>query len=1036
MKGKTILIVEDEFLIAIHEQDSLEGYGYDVVVASSGEEAIEIIEKTPDIDLILMDINLGSGMDGTEAAAQILKNHNLPIVFLSSHMEKEIVEKTEKITSYGYVVKSSTMTVLDASIKMAFKLFEANEKYRQELNERKRAEEALRESEEHYRQIVELLQETVVIHQHGNIVVIHPAGLKLLGASRADEILGKSITEFIPVGRREVALERIQHVLTAGKSPLYEQTLRRLDGVELNVEVRGTTFKYRGDVAVQLVVRDITARLRAEKALKESERKMQLVLDNTHDIVAFYNTSHELVWANKAYLQEVSAITGRDMTLDALKDRKCHDIWDPGQPCDDCPITRAIQSRKPVTGEVTHQAQEGCSARPGWWWMQAVPVIDETDTVIGVIEVSRNITARKHAEQALQESERQMRLILDHTKEIIAFHNADPQVIWANKAYLQEVYAMTGVNMTLEALKERKCYDIWNPGEQCNACPITLALQNRASVLGAVTHQNQENWHAMPGWWSVQAVPILDETGAVVGAIEVSRNITEHKRTGEALRESEQNFRALADNAQAGILVTQLDGHPVYANERAAEILGYSVEELLEINMRQLVPPTEFPQIAERVQKRFRDGVEPVPKLYETKLLHKNGKSIPVEVTGAKTVWQGQDSDIVLFYDISKRKHAEASLRESEQRFHTMFEKHQAVMLLIDPDSGAIIDANEAAQHYYGYPLDVFKTMTIQDINTLPPEEVAKLRQQAAREEYNYFVFSHRLASGEIRTVEVHSSPLTLNGQTILFSIIHDITARKQVEEALKKSEMELQKANATKDKFFSIIAHDLKNAYVSILSGVELLQGDDLTVERTRTISQELYKAAQNQHKLLENLLKWARNQSGQIEFAPKAINLASLVKWNLHLLKENAAQKQISLVSSVEKTLSVYADYDMLEDILRNLIFNGLKFTKPGGQVEISARETNDLVEICVSDTGIGISPEIVDKLFDVEAKYHTPGTANERGTGLGLILCKEFVEKHAGQIWVESEVGKGSKFFFTLPKKHLNQYSIGDSAPTSPR
>jgi signal transduction histidine kinase len=246
-----------------------------------------------------------------------------------------------------------------------------------------------------------------------------------------------------------------------------------------------------------------------------------------------------------------------------------------------------------------------------------------------------------------------------------------------------------------------------------------------------------------------------------------------------------------------------------------------------------------------------------------------------------------------------------------------------------------------------------------------------------------------------------------------------DITYRKQAEEALQNSEAELRELNATKDKFFSIIAHDLKSPFNSILGFSEILKDEarDLDIDSIVEYAGIINSSVLHTFGLLENLLNWARMQQGRIPFEPQKILLNSIVNTEFEGLKNSAIQKNIKLIKNIDENLIITADENMLSTVLRNLVSNAIKFTPNGGEVKVEASVEDDNVKISVSDTGIGIKPETIRKLFKIETSFTTRGTENEKGTGLGLLLCKEFVEKHGGKVWVESVVGKGSCFNFTL-------------------
>ena len=245
---------------------------------------------------------------------------------------------------------------------------------------------------------------------------------------------------------------------------------------------------------------------------------------------------------------------------------------------------------------------------------------------------------------------------------------------------------------------------------------------------------------------------------------------------------------------------------------------------------------------------------------------------------------------------------------------------------------------------------------------------------------------------------------------------------RKQAENEIKIKNEELIKINANKDKFFSIVAHDLRSPFQGFLGLTEILAEDTnmFTKEELSSTTKDLFNSARNLFKLLQNLLEWSQIQKGTISFTPKAHNLSDLISQNIEIVSDFAKQKRIIIINAVKKNQSIYADEKMIDSVLRNLLSNSIKFTKPGGKIIVSEINTqNDLVEISISDDGIGMSAEMINKLFKIEEKVGQVGTEGEPSTGLGLLLCKEFVEKNGGKIWVKSEERKGSTFCFTLKK-----------------
>jgi PAS domain S-box-containing protein len=251
-----------------------------------------------------------------------------------------------------------------------------------------------------------------------------------------------------------------------------------------------------------------------------------------------------------------------------------------------------------------------------------------------------------------------------------------------------------------------------------------------------------------------------------------------------------------------------------------------------------------------------------------------------------------------------------------------------------------------------------------------------------------------------------------------------DLTEYKNIEDSLKEATEKLKVLNVTKDKIFSIISHDLRSPFQSLLGSSELLatEIENLSHDEIILFSKTLNNNLVNIYGLLDNLLHWSLMQRNLLEYEPVNLNLNDLVSKIIAISNQNALKKNISISNNIDNETVVYADADMLRTVVQNLITNALKFTRPEGRIIISSVEKNDFVEIDVQDTGIGLEPEKASKLFNFDTLFTTNGTDGEKGTGLGLSLCKEFIERNGGRIWVESELGKGSKFTITLPKTNL--------------
>jgi signal transduction histidine kinase/tetratricopeptide (TPR) repeat protein len=239
----------------------------------------------------------------------------------------------------------------------------------------------------------------------------------------------------------------------------------------------------------------------------------------------------------------------------------------------------------------------------------------------------------------------------------------------------------------------------------------------------------------------------------------------------------------------------------------------------------------------------------------------------------------------------------------------------------------------------------------------------------------------------------------------------------------IAESEHELRQINAAKNKFFSIIAHDLKNPLHSVMGYSYLLSKDfdRFSDDERRKFATDINQSTNNIFRLLQNLLEWSRSQTGRLVVIPQEIKLSRIVKNATNVLHPLAENKNIKIENQIDQELTVYADPQMIETVIRNLVSNAIKFTPENGLIEISARQTGELIEFCVKDSGIGISEEDAKNLFQIDSKVKRKGTNDEDGSGIGLILCKEFVDRNHGKIWVESTFPKGSSFFFTIPTKN---------------
>jgi PAS domain S-box-containing protein len=374
-----------------------------------------------------------------------------------------------------------------------------------------------------------------------------------------------------------------------------------------------------------------------------------------------------------------------------------------------------------------------------------------------------------------------------------------------------------------------------------------------------------------------------------------------------------------------------------------------------------------------------------------------------------------------------QRKQFEDALRQSEERCRTMFEHHDCVMLLVQQEDGQIVDANQAAVKFYGYPRDELRRMKITQINQLPPEQIRASLAKAAEEHLNYFIFPHKVASGEVRQVEVHSSPVVYQNRRLLFSIIHDVTKRLQAEKELLQAKEHAEGANRAKSEFLANVSHELRTPMNGILGMTDLALDTSLTPLQ-RDYLESVKISASYLLTLLNDLLDFAKIEAGRMEIIDQPFRLRDLLDDTIRTLSLRAHEKGLELTCQVHPEVpdALRGDAHRLRQILVNLVANAVKFTHKGEVVvqvrlDVPPPPTDQIVEILlhcsVRDTGIGIAPQKQKLIFEAFTQADSSMTREFGGTGLGLSIANRLSQLMGGKIWVESQVGQGSTFHFTV-------------------
>lgn len=500
------------------------------------------------------------------------------------------------------------------------------------------------------------------------------------------------------------------------------------------------------------------------------------------------------------------------------------------------------------------------------------------------------------------------------------------------------------------------------------------------------------------------------------GFATIFTDISERKNNEEKL----YKLSTAVEQSPATVIITDINGGIEYVNPKFTSITGYSFDEVISKNPRILKSGETTSEEYKELWETITSGKEWRGEFHNVK---KNGE-LYWEFASISPI--RNDKGIITHFlavkeDISERKRAEDLLHESEERYKLITQNTLDVVFMIDK-TGKQLFFNESVEKILGYKQEelIGKSFTCFVPKSEMPKYQLQLKKIFLKKEISNFTTKVYHKNGDLTDVEINGKLLKYSGKLVALGTIRDISTRVKNELKIHQQNKELTIINSEKDKFFSIIAHDLKSPFNSIIGF------SDLLVEQVRNNEcegidkyAEIIKLSSNKAMdLLMNLMQWSQSQTGRMEFNPEYFELLELINGIELLLGGAIEQKSISILKRAPSRVAVFADKKMIDTVLRNLISNAIKFTYPGGKITVSVEEKQNELLVSVSDTGVGISKANCEKLFKIDQTYSTTGTNKEKGTGLGLILCKEFVEKHGGKIWVESMEKRGSTFYFTLP------------------
>jgi PAS domain S-box-containing protein len=629
----------------------------------------------------------------------------------------------------------------------------------------------------------------------------------------------------------------------------------------------------------------------------------------------------------------------------------------------------------------------------------------------------QNIQQQKLQEIQLANSEIKYRSIIENSLYGFLLTIPDTAVIDANQA-AQQMFGYT-----LDEFKQLDRYALLDQDDpRLQEFLATRAHSGRATGELTGIRKNGEKFPCQ-----LSASIYTDSEGKKNNSL-VIIDITERKQSeekielaGNLIREERNLLSTLIDNLPINIYIKDLQLKKTRANRSEVNYMkGLSEEDILGKTDFELFPHDTAVNSFKEDQEVLRSGI---PLISSESIDKRADGSINYLLT-SKIPLRNSDAEIIgllgISYDITKIKKAEHALAVSEEKYREIFENIQDIYYRTD-ENGIVTEISPSVEKYSLYKRGQIIGSPVTDFYYYQKDRDVLVDLLKHRYAVTDFEVKLKTKTNQLIYASVNARLIFKDGEVVgSEGSIRDITSRKAQEMELTELNTELKALNTHKEKLLSVIGHDLRNPIAASLKLAELalMDVDDITKDELLEYLGKMETGLQNANELLGNLLQWAKNQFNSLNFNPVLIHdLGELITRCIKRIKPMADAKNIRLVLLIPEGIKMYADKDMLDAVIRNLVSNAIKFTTEG-VITVEVVITDYDLLFSVTDNGIGIPAATIPQLFNKSASYSTYGTSGEKGTGLGLELCRDFVEKHQGRIWVESKEGQGSTFYFTTP------------------
>ncbi|MCF8231945.1 MAG: PAS domain S-box protein [Bacteroidales bacterium] len=1118
--------------------------------------------------LIISDYNMErfTGMEALQTARELAPM--VPFIILTGSMNEDTAVECMKQGADDYVVKSNLKRLVPA--------IQAAMQKKASYAEKIQAEKALRKSEEKYRAMIESSNDSIFIIADGLIQYANPELIRVSGYKER-ELIGSDFSKFVAPEEVPKVMNYYRQRLAGKKVPAkYESVAMAWHNQRKEVEVSIIPIEYEGKIAEQVILRDISQRKKAERALKKSEQKYRDIINLSP--VGFYQTRRDGTF--ELVNKQMAAILGYE-DVDELQGKNIEGLYFNPQQRQEI-IEKFDNSQADIIKEqeIPLIKKDGT---PVWVCITARTLRNHDNQPTGYDGFVSDITARKHAQEDLKESEAKLRSIIENSQNGICVINDKMQFTFINQTisklfgYTREELLNRDFRNFLPDSSKEVVFTMYKKRQKGGDVPLTYqfdmfdssgklrTVEINSSVVTDKNDRKNTIVHLADVTQRIKHEKIRETILSISQISFQEGNLKKylsrvHKEIKKVVKAD--NFYVALYNKKTGkySFPYHVDEYENYQSQEEASLEGSLTDFVRQSSQGQFVNAEREKELQEQHDIQVVGEYSPI-WLGAPLLKHESGEAIgviAVQDYHDPNAFSKEDLELMEIIannigtfiervrNMEQLQQAKLSAEEGERKYKSLFNDNASAMLLIEPETGKIVDANKSALEFYGYTHAQLTSMKIQQINTLDDASIKADMQKAKKKGRNYSEFRHRLANGAIRNVEEYSGNVTLEGKPLLYSIIHDVTRKKQaeaevtrlyeainqapvamalsdlkgifvyvnpsfchlskfsrneligrhtrilksgkqdkafyknlwstitndqtwkgemtnkrkdgseyLEEALisplcddegnkthyvkvarditQQREMEqdlvwakeqAEESDRLKSAFLANMSHEIRTPMNGILGFTDLLEDPKYDADEKRRFIQSIHKSGQRMLDTVNDLIDISKIEAGQVTLSLSDVNVNEQMQSLYNFFNQEAAKKGLEMHHHLplkDKQVAIHTDRAKLNSIMTNLVKNAIKYTDEGSVefgYELEKAPDQDYLKFYVKDTGIGIPPSRQDAIFNRFEQADIEDTRAFQGSGLGLAIAKSYVELLCGQIWMESEEGEGSIFYFTVP------------------